>query len=300
MNREEKIKLAEDCRSRGKFPPLGEGEITIQPVKRTIRTEDDDTVLYCFDGTEGNAERPLFINLHGGGFIKGRAERDTLYCSWIAETFHAHVWDIDYVLAPEYPFPAAVYQAFHAIGYAYAHAKEYGFDKDQIFVLGHSAGGSLAAAAMILNHREPCFKVKGLLLDYIPADQRINPFEKVRMEDLKDERRISRAKMESDYLTLYMEPEECVDELASVILADDETLGSFPETLVITAGLDSLCDEGERFAIRLAQAGTAVTWKRFVNSPHGFMINRNGEWKEALQLHRRFLGGLLDAKGETL
>ena len=296
MNREEKLILAEKCRNAGAFRPIDPEILEDLPVKADrmlIPANDKGVDTYIFDGTEGEKDRPLFINLHGGGFIKGRADRDTVYCSEMADTFKAFVWDVDYVLAPENPFPAAVYESYDITRYAYEHADEYGFDRNRIFLLGHSAGSNLACGALILNHRSHAFEVRGLLLDYIPADQRLNPFTKVRKEDYIDKRRISRALMEYNYLELYMEPEECIDELASPVVTDDDTLKEFPDTLVITAGLDSLLEEGEAFANRLAKAGTAVTWRRFSQSPHGFTINRMGEWEEALALHRRFIRSLL-------
>ena len=296
MKREDKLILAEQCRNAGAFRPVDPeilNHLAVKPERKLIGANEKGVDTWIFDGTQGEKNRPLFINLHGGGFIKGRANRDSVYCSLIAETYRASVWDVDYVLAPEYPFPAAVYETYDIVRYAYEHAEEYGFDPKRIFILGHSAGSNLACGALILNHRNPAFEIRGLLLDYIPCDQRLNPFTKLKSEDYSDQRRVSRALMEYNYLELYMEPEQCIDELASPVLADDETLASFPDTLVITAGLDSLLEEGERFANRLAKAGTAVTWRRFVNSPHGFTINRTGEWGEALALHKRFIGSLL-------
>ncbi len=293
---EDKIQLAEKCRKAGAFRPVDPkilAALPVQPVHTFLPANERGVDTYILDGTHGEKNRPLFINLHGGGFIKGRADRDTVYCSELAESFRALIWDVDYVLAPEYPFPAAVYEVYDIIKYAYEHAEEYGFDKEKIFLLGHSAGSNLACGALALNEREPAFHVQGLILDYIPADQRVNPFLKLNQEDYKDERRTARALMEYNYLELYMEPEQCIDELASPILLSDEILGVFPETLVVTAGFDTLQKEGEEFANRIAKAGTAVTMRRFRNSMHGFTINRNGEWKEALELHKRFIRSLL-------
>ncbi len=293
---EDKIQLAEKCRKAGAFRPVDPeilAALPVQPVHTFLPANERGVDTYILDGTHGEKNRPLFVNLHGGGFIKGRADRDTVYCSELAESFRALIWDVDYVLAPEYPFPAAVYEVYDITKYAYEHAEEYGFDKEKIFLLGHSAGSNLACGALALNEREPAFHVQGLILDYIPADQRVNPFLKLNQEDYKDERRTARALMEYNYLELYMEPEQCIDELASPILLSDEILGVFPETLVVTAGFDTLQKEGEEFANRIAKAGTAVTMRRFRNSMHGFTINRNGEWKEALELHKRFIRSLL-------
>ena len=67
-----------------------------------------------------------------------------------------------------------------------------------------------------------------------------------------------------------------------------QALATFPDTLILSAGLDTLCDEDEKFALRLAQNGVNVTLRRFRQSPHGFTINRMGEWEEAIALHQAF------------
>ena len=186
MNREDKLRLAQKCRESGAFRPADPSileQMPVKPVRKFFDTGERKTDTWIFDGTHGKKGQPLFINLHGGGFIKARADRDSVYCSMIADEFQASVWDVDYVLAPEDPFPAAVYESCSIIRYAYMHAGEYGFDRDRIFLLGHSAGANLACGALILNQREPSFRIRGLVLDYIPADQRQNPFTKIKKED---------------------------------------------------------------------------------------------------------------------
>ena len=57
----------------------------------------------------------------------------------------------------------------------------------------------------------------------------------------------------------------------------------------MTCGRDGLCFEAEDFALKLARSGVNVTLRRFANSLHGFTLNRNGEWRERLDLLRRFI-----------
>jgi acetyl esterase len=296
MNQTEKLELAERCRRAGAFGSIAPeilNALPVQPVNQMIPAGERPSDVNILDGTKGKKGQPLLINLHGGGFIKARADRDTVYCSELADKFQLTVWDVDYVLAPEYPYPAAVNEAYDIAKYAYEHADEYGYDPERIFFLGHSAGSNLACAALIRNYREPAFRIKGMILDYIPVDQRINPFSKLEPEEYQDPKRVSRALMEYNYLELYMEPEQCIEDLASPAAASDEILASFPDTLIVTAGCDTLLKEGEDFACRLAKLGVPVTWKRFVNSRHGFTINRVDEWEAALSLHQRFLKGLI-------
>ncbi|MBR4579141.1 MAG: alpha/beta hydrolase fold domain-containing protein [Oscillospiraceae bacterium] len=93
----------------------------------------------------------LIINYHGGGYIKGRSDRDKRYCSFLTQELGCVVWDVDYCLAPEEPFPAAVTECHAVAAYAFTHAEELGFDPQRIAPAGHSAGGNLIYGAMLLD-----------------------------------------------------------------------------------------------------------------------------------------------------
>ena len=86
------------------------------------------------------------------------------------------------------------------------------------------------------------------------------------------------------YNASYIAPENAKEPYASPLFAPDALLEKFPDTLVISAGEDSLCAENEEFALRLGRAGVSVTMKRFTDSVHGFVINRCCQWEEALEL----------------
>ena len=72
------------------------------------------------------AKVTLLLNFHGGGFIKGRTDRDRRYCCTLMEQLNCLVWDVDYCLAPEQAFPAAVEETYGIIAYAFDHAEELG------------------------------------------------------------------------------------------------------------------------------------------------------------------------------
>lgn len=293
MTQEELIQLAETARRQGAFQSIPQAELDLLPVKQKklcIPASKKGVTVYEFlPETLSGGKMPMLLNFHGGGFIKGRADRDQVYCSHMADHIGALVWDVDYLLAPENPFPAAVNECFDIIAYAFSHADQLHADPDKIILLGHSAGSNLISAACIKNASEQQFKPAAMILDYIPVNQMINPFCKLTPEQYGDARKMARAKMEKLYLDFYMQPEEAVSPLASPILASEEVLGTFPDCLVISAGEDTLREEGEAFAAKLAASGVNVTARRFRNSMHGFTINRNGEWEEALKLHETFI-----------
>lgn len=231
---------------------------------------------------------PMIINFHGGGFLKGRTGRDLRYCSYLAEHLNCLVWDVDYRLAPEEPFPAAVDESFGIIGYAFSHAKELGVDACRIALAGHSSGGNLVASACIKSADNNAFNACALLLEYFPADLSKDPMERLTPEQLSDEKTVARAKTERLYNSFYCTDEHQTNPLASPMLASKEALAAFPDCLVISAKNDSLCQETEAFARKLIESGVCVTQRRFMNSMHGFTTNRMDEWEAALKLHCRF------------
>ena len=115
MTQEEKIEIADMVRSRDRFGPVSEEELAALPGKETelwIRTKNGKTVHVFEERPENLPEQAaLLLNFHGGGFLKGRTDRDRRYCCWAMEQLNCLVWDIDYSLAPENPFPFAAEEA---------------------------------------------------------------------------------------------------------------------------------------------------------------------------------------------
>ena len=153
MTLEEKIAMANQVRSRDRFGSVSPEEQAALPGTETelwIKTANG-CKIHVFE------ERPdtlppkaaLLLNFHGGGFIKGRTDRDRRYCCTLMERLNCLVWDVDYCLAPEKAFPAAVHESYGIAEYAFDHAAELGVDPEKIILAGHSAGGNLVAAACI-------------------------------------------------------------------------------------------------------------------------------------------------------
>lgn len=230
---------------------------------------------------------PVFVNYHGGGFIRGRSDRDELFCRRLACTFQCVVVDVDYALAPDHPFPTAVYQARAAALWARAQAPALGCDPEKLILLGQSAGGNLVANVCMAEADEAAVRPLAAVIAYAPLDLQTDPAAKVRpVRDMPAERARS-------YNALYCAPEKAGDWRVSPLLAPADRLAFFPRTLVITAGEDSLAPEGEAFALKLARAGVEVTCKRFPGCVHGFFINRMDAWQDGLALIHRYLRDVL-------
>ncbi len=293
MTRAEMIEKARIIRSRDRFGTMTREELDALPGRETllqIPVGSGKTVPVYEIRPDAPLEEgcPMLINFHGGGFLKGRSDRDKRYCCHMAQALHCLVWDVDYSLAPEAPFPTALEESYAAAAYAFAHAGELGVDPERIALAGHSAGGNLVAAMMIQSHRQSGFRPCSLLMEYFPANQTIDPADKLSPALRRDPWWVQRAATEKEYTLYYCSPEQAEDPLCSPMLASDEELASFPPSLVISAGKDSLQQETESFAHRLIGLGVPVTGCRIPEAVHGFTTNRTEGWEKALALHCKF------------
>lgn len=232
-------------------------------------------LAYNLDNTE---LLPLFVNIHGGGFVLGSAESDDPFMMNIADNANVKIINIDYSLAPDYPFPKALNECYAVIKYAKEHWKEFNIDPNNIAVGGHSAGGNLSAAICLLDYERKLLGIKSLILDYAPMDVYTDAGLKTQPEGAIP---IHMCRL---FDACYCNNKEArKNPLISPIYAALDKLRSFPPTLVITASRDSLCEEGEKFKDMLALAGVEVTHKRF-DAKHGFNMDHSPESKESWQL----------------
>lgn len=268
------------------FGAVPEEEMQKYPAHReelTIPTSQGNARIISFSYGEADCNRPLFLNLHGGGFIGKHMDRDERFCRQIACRFRALVLDIDYCLAPEHPYPSAVTECWDILKWIWDKKEELVYHTDKIVLIGHSSGGNLAAGMCMRAGTEGLLKPCALIMDYPPLDLVTDPAEKPRsICDMPAERA-------RDYNRKYITPETAAEPYASPVYASEALLEKLPDTLVISAGEDSLCREDEEFAVKLARSGVTVTLRRFVESVHGFVINQVCEWEDAMKLICSFI-----------
>jgi acetyl esterase len=236
--------------------------------------------------SERDGLRPALIYFHGGGFVFGNLETHDMVCRALAKESGAVVISVDYRLAPEHRFPAAVEDAHAATVWVAANAEHLGIDARRIAVGGDSAGANLAtvAATRCRDAGGPVLAAQVLL--YPVTD--LSSFETASHRELGEGYLLTRASMEwfnEHYLAstdLTRHPE------ASPLLASD--LSGLPPTLVITAEFDPLRDEGEAYAQRLQQAGVPVILTRYPGMIHGFVTMRGvlADGGQAIQEVARF------------
>jgi acetyl esterase len=189
-------------------------------------------------------------------------------CRLLCRHAQVQVLSIDYRLAPEHPFPAAVHDALAAFRWAVAHASELGADAERVAVGGDSAGGNLSAVTARLAASDGGPKPALQLLIYPAVDLTDAETDSGRMFAdgfflTENDRRWSTR----HYLS---GPDaDATDPRVSPARAED--LSGLPPAIVITAGFDPLRDEGEAYAEALRRAGTAAVLERAPELIHGFI-----------------------------
>ncbi|MDR3269015.1 MAG: alpha/beta hydrolase [Tannerella sp.] len=272
----------------------------IRLFRRSLDEPKHKDGVECFLDTEAGRIRalaynmdtpetlPLYVNLHGGGFVLGRPEMDDPYLLHVAKTAHVKILSPDYSLAPEAPFPAALNEIFAVVKHVKLHAGEFGIDAQRIALGGHSAGGNFSAAVALMDGEKRELGLAGLVLDYPPMDVYTDAGEKPLPKGSIP------PKMSRLFDACYCENrEERKNPLVSPCYATPDQVRLFPPTLVITAGRDSLCGEAEKFKDLLISAGVDVTFKRFEDSKHGFTLSNKPDAREGWQLIIDFLNRYL-------
>ena len=233
-------------------------------------------LIYNFEKKE---TLPLFINIHGSGFVMGSANMDDHLMMNVALSADVKIISIDYSLAPDHPFPRALEECYGVTLYARTHPEEFGIDPDRIVIGGHSAGGNLSAGVCLMDRERQLLSLKGLILDYPPMDLYTDPYDKPQPKGALP------PGMCRMFDACYCNDRQArKNPLLSPFYTALEQLSSFPPTLVITAEGDSLNEEAEVYKDNLIKAGVDVTFKRFAGVPHGFNLKPGPESDESWRL----------------
>jgi acetyl esterase len=212
------------------------------------------------------AERvPVCVWLAGGGWVLDTLAAAEPACRRISAETPCAVAAIRYRLAPEHPFPVPIDDCLAATLWLLARAAPLGLDPRRVAIGGTSAGGNLAAAMTLLARERPDLDFAAQLLVYplLIHDPGREP-----ADEPGDELFFGARDVEWCWSHYLARPEDGSNPLASPLLAGD--LGDLPPALVLTAELDPLREQAERYADRLRDAGTRVELATFDDVPHGF------------------------------
>ncbi|QDY43851.1 alpha/beta hydrolase [Candidatus Pantoea soli] len=242
------------------LPPAQVAEKTItvlgKPLRLTIvKPEKADGVL------------PVFMFFHGGGWVLGdfptheRLVRDIVNESGAAAVF------VNYDPSPEAHYPVAITQAYEATKWVAAHGAEIGVDGKRLALVGNSVGGNMVAAVALQakNNHTPAIRYDVMLWPVTDAS-----FDTPSYRQFAEGYFLTRNMMKwfwDNYITSAAQRQTL---LASPLRATEAQLAGLPPTLIQTAELDVLRDEGEAFGRKLDAAGVPVTVTRYNGMIHDF------------------------------
>lgn len=229
---------------------------------------------------------PVLLWLHGGGFVLGGLDSYDALCRQLARRADCLVVSVDYRLAPEHKFPAAVEDCQAALDWTAAHAGTFGADPTRIAIAGDSAGGNLSTVVSRLARDAGGPKPVLQLLIY-PGTAADTGSESQRRYG--EGYLLSQRSIRWFYDHYLNDPAEAHDPRFAPLLAND--LGGLPPALVMVAGYDPLHDEGVAYAERLRAAGNRVELIDYADMVHAFfsMSGAVGTAREALERAARAL-----------
>jgi acetyl esterase len=209
---------------------------------------------------------PILMYFHGGGFVLGSLDNSETVCRVLSTQSGSIVISVDYRLAPEHKFPAAVEDCCAATCWAAAHAQEIGGDASRLAVSGDSAGGNLAAVVALRCRDEAGPALCGQLLIYPVTEHYSAGMESYASN--ADGYFLTKLAMQW-FLDHYLNgPEDAAHPHLAPLRVT--SLGGLPPAFVITAEYDPLRDEGDRYAKRLREAGVDTVHRPCEGMIHGF------------------------------
>ena len=217
-------------------------------------------------GTKADEVLPALVYYHGGGWLLGDLDSHDVACRHYANAAKCRVVSVDYRMAPEYKFPAAVDDCAAATGWVIAQSDALYIDRRRVAVGGDSAGGNLAAVMALMARDGDLPPLVFQLLVYPATDMGMTH---------DSYRRVTEgvpltAKTMDWFIDHYLHgPKDRADWRASPLRAAD--LSGTAPALVLTATYDPLCDEGVAYAERLEREGVRVIHLHFSDQLHGFV-----------------------------
>jgi acetyl esterase len=231
----------------------------------TIESEDREIPARAYV-PEGEGPFPVVTFFHGGGYVLGSIDIYDNLCRLLATQSECLVVSVDYRLAPEHPWPAALEDCYNATLWLSRNAERFSGDSTRLAVAGDSAGGNLSATVSLLARERGLLDIDCQVLLY-PSTAYTEPMD-------------SRAENASGYFLTakdliwfvkhYIEsPFDAYNPLAFPLQARD--LSDLPSAFVLTCGFDPLRDEGIAYANRLRDAGVDVEHTNYESMIHGFL-----------------------------
>ncbi|WP_419898873.1 alpha/beta hydrolase [Roseomonas sp. USHLN139] len=231
-----------------------------------VELPDRRIPLRLYRGALSESPQPCLLFLHGGGWVLGSLATHDALCRALAQRLGAAVLAVDYRLAPEHPYPAALDDALATLRWLAAQAAALNIDAGRIAVGGDSAGGNLAAILALMGRDGSAPRSVFQMLLYPAVDLRLGADRYPR----PSEAMILTGATMRWFIGHYL-PDEAQrsDWRASPLLAP--SLAGAPPAFLLTCGQDPLCDEGLDYAARLQAEGVQVTALHLSGEAHAIL-----------------------------
>lgn len=219
--------------------------------------------LRLFDAREGRAAGPVMIFFHGGGFVLGDLDTHAPFCAEMARQLDMPVVAVDYRLAPEHPFPAGVEDAIAAARWVASSPPSLGFKVTGLVTCGDSAGGNLAIVVGLALRDAPAAVPVIAQWPIYPAADPAKGYPSF-----------------SDFAQGYLLTIDSMHWFDRAYLPDRsdwryapmlKDQAGMPPTLVLTAGLDPIRDQGRAYAAACIRAGVPTIFREAAGNIHGFI-----------------------------
>jgi len=267
------------------FPPLnlpdGLAMARQSPTAPSQQSEDVHTASRHISGAAGQemlvkiyepARRnqdplPALLWIHGGGYVLGHPDMDDGLCETYVKSANCVVVSLDYRLAPEHPYPAAIEDCYEALVWLTKNADTLNIDSSRVAIAGASAGGGLTAALSLMARDKggPAIAFQMPLYPMID-DRNTTPSS----YEITDERAIWNRSCNLAGWSMYL-GEQAKGEISPYAApARAENLAGLPPTYTCVGQLDPFRDETIDYVARLAQAGVDVEFQMYPGCFHGF------------------------------
>lgn len=214
----------------------------------------------------------IILFFHGGGWVLGNIDTYTKDCRRLADQMGRIVLAVDYLKAPENPYPAGFDDCYHVAQLLLSRPDLTGIKGARnIIIVGNSAGGNLAAAVSLrLRNEGKPLPSKQILINPVTywRHDEASPFKSV--EENGYDYGLTAKKMQ-EYMEMY-EPDEVKRQNPYIAPLMTEDFSNQPDTLVISSEFDPLRDEGEVYGYMLLEAGNQVEIMRAKDTVHNFLF----------------------------
>ena len=209
---------------------------------------------------------PCIMYLHGGGWVSGDLDMQDSLCRELTYSGQALVVSVNYRLAPQHPYPAAIQDALHVLRYIHQTAEDHGVITNRVSIAGSSAGANLVLSTLLADVETGQHSVRAQLLIYPPVDPTLAH---ASVKEMGHGCYLTREHLVQYYRAYLPEPSLRMGRCAAPLYATN--LNKLPVACIATAGYDPLRDEGLAFISKLEMSGVQVVKHHFPDLPHGFI-----------------------------